>query len=142
MTAQQPIANGVSDRKAQLRAAAEAYFAAMAAKDFEAIPYDESVVLRAPLAPGGVHQPLVGREALRTVWWPPIAAALGPVRVLDYYTNDALTGICAAAEVSIGDPPVVLRVADRFAVNAAGKIVEQENHFDPRDVTNPGWHQG
>jgi hypothetical protein len=129
-------------RRAQLRAAADAYFSALAQKNFEAIPYAETVVLRAPLAPGGVHQPLVGREALRTIWWPPLAPALGPVRVLDYYTNDALTGICAAAEISVGDPPVVLRVADRFAVNAAGQIVEQENHFDPRDVTNPGWQQG
>jgi hypothetical protein len=32
-----------------------------------------------------------------------------------------------------------LRVADRFNVNEQGKITEQENHFDPRDVTNPGW---
>jgi hypothetical protein len=129
-------------RRAQLRAAAEAYFAALAQKDFEAIPYAETVVLRAPLAPGGVHQPLIGRAALRTVWWPPLAHALGAVRVLDIYVNDTLTGICVAAEVSVGEPPVVLRVADRFAVNAAGQIVEQENHFDPRDVTNPGWQQG
>ena len=33
----------------------------------------------------------------------------------------------------------VLRVADRFTVSDAGRVVEQENHFDPRDLTNPGW---
>jgi hypothetical protein len=24
-------------------------------------------------------------------------------------------------------------------VNDVGQITEQENHFDPRDVTHPGW---
>jgi hypothetical protein len=142
MTSDQAVMDTTSARRAQLRAAAEGYFAALAQRDFEAIPYAETVVLRAPLAPGGVHRPLVGREALRTTWWPPLAPALGAVRVLDYYMNDALTGICAAAEVSVGEPPVVLRVADRFTVDDAGQITEQENHFDPRDVTNPGWQAG
>src|SRR5215471_2607734 len=59
-------------RRTQLRAVAEAYFGALARKDFAAIPYDDKVVLRAPLVPGGVHKPLVGKEALRTVWWPPL----------------------------------------------------------------------
>jgi hypothetical protein len=40
------------------------------------------------------------------------------------------------------NPPATLRVADRFNVNEQGKITEQENHFDPRDVTNPGWQDG
>ena len=31
------------------------------------------------------------------------------------------------------------RVADRFTASDDGKILEQENHFDPRDVTNAGW---
>jgi hypothetical protein len=57
----------VAQRRAQLRAVAEAYFGALAQKDFAAIPYDDHVVLRAPLAPGGVHTPLVGKEALRTI---------------------------------------------------------------------------
>ena len=56
-------ANTVAKRRAQLRGVAEAYFGALAKKDFVAIPYDDSVVLRAPLAPGGVHNPLVGKEA-------------------------------------------------------------------------------
>ena len=46
----------------------------------------------------------------------------------------------ATAEVRTVDPPGArLRVADRFTVDAAGRIVEQENHLDPRDVTHPGW---
>jgi hypothetical protein len=50
-------------RRAQLCAAAEVYFAALALKDFTAIPYADAVVLRALLAPGGVHNPLIGKEA-------------------------------------------------------------------------------
>jgi hypothetical protein len=66
------------------------------------------------------------------------------ISVLDHYINESLTGIIAEAEITITavDPPVTLRVADRFTVNEDGRIVEQENHFDPRDVTNPGWQRG
>jgi hypothetical protein len=130
-----------AQRRAQLRAAAEAYFAALAKKDFTAIPYAAAVILRAPLAPGGVHAPLIGKEALRTTWWPPLVPALGEVKVIEHYLNEALTAIITEAEVHLVNPPAVLRVADRFTVDAAGQIVEQENHFDPRDVTNPGWQQ-
>ena len=129
-------------RRAQLRAVAEAYFTALANKDFTAIPYDENVILRAPLAPGGVHIPLVGQEALQTIWWPPLVPALGAVKVIEHYTNESLTAIITEAEITTIHPQATLRVADRFTVNAAGKIVEQENHFDPRDVTNPGWQNG
>jgi steroid delta-isomerase-like uncharacterized protein len=128
-------------RRAQLRAVAEAYFAALAKKDFAAIPYDDNVSLRAPLCPGGVHTLLIGKEALRTIWWPPLVPALGEVRVLEHYFNEELTAICTEAVISTVNPSATLRVADRFTVNTAGKIIEQENHFDPRDVTNPGWQQ-
>lgn len=126
-------------RQAQLRGVAETYFRALAQKDFATIPYDDQVVLRAPLTPGGVHAPLVGKETLRTVWWPPLVPALGEVHIMDHYINEAMTAIITVAEVHTVNPPATLRVADRFTVNAEGKIIEQENHFDPRDVTNPGW---
>ncbi|CAN5733295.1 hypothetical protein BH24ACI4_BH24ACI4_29300 [soil metagenome] len=42
-------------------------------------------------------------------------------------------------EADISDPPCTLRIIDRFTINAAGEIVEQENYFDPRDLTHPGW---
>jgi steroid delta-isomerase-like uncharacterized protein len=130
-----------AERRAQLRAVAEAYFTALAKKDFAAIPYDDKVSLRAPLCPGGVHAPLVGKEALRTIWWPPLVPAVGDVKVLDHYINDDLTAICTEAVITTVNPPATLRVADRFTVSAKGKIIEQENHFDPRDVTNPGWQK-
>ncbi|MBI4607820.1 MAG: VOC family protein [Candidatus Rokubacteria bacterium] len=136
-----PAEASSAQRRAQLRAVADQYFEALSRKDFALIPYDEKVTLRAPLAPGGVNRPLVGREALQTVWWPPLVPAVGKVTVLDHYINDSLTAICSEAlvEVVAVKPPATLRVADRFTVNREGKIIEQENHFDPRDVTNPGW---
>ena len=141
MSAQE--ANIVANRRERLRAIAERYFDALRSKDFSAIPYDDNVTLRAPLAPGGVGRPLFGKEALRTQWWQPLEPALEDVQitVLDHYINDSVTAIVTEAEVKIVavNPPVTLRVADRFTVNQEGKIVEQENHFDPRDVTNPGW---
>ena len=142
MSAQEP--NIAARRREQLRAVAEAYFEALRRQDFSSIPYDDNVTLRAPLTPVGVNEPLVGTEALRTQWWEPMAPALEGVqiRVLDHYVNAALTSIIAEAEITMTrvTPPATLRVADRFTVNAAGRIVEQENHFDPRDVvTNPGW---
>lgn len=85
---------------------------------------------------------LAGKEALRAQWWQPLEPALEglEVKVLDYYINESMTAIITEAEVKISavNPPVTLRVADRFTVKE-GKIVDQENHFDPRDVTNPGW---
>jgi hypothetical protein len=53
-----------------------------------------------------------------------------------------MTAIITEAEIHTVEPPATLRVADRFTVSAEGKIIEQENHFDPRDVTNPGWQNG
>ena len=138
--------HSAAQRREQLRAATEGYFEALRRKDFSLIPYDDNVTLRAPLAPGGVNQPLVGKEAVRAQWWQPLEPALAgvQVQVLDHYVNESLTSIVAAAEITITitDPPVTLRVADRFTVNEAGRIVEQENHFDPRDMTNPGWQRG
>lgn len=131
------------ERTKQLRDIVDRYFAALQQKDFAAIPYDDNVILRAPLAPGGVRCPLVGKSELQAQWWIPLEPALEGVEiaVLDYYLNESLTAICAEALITINvfSPPATLRVADRFTVNAVGKITEQENHFDPRDVTNPGW---
>jgi hypothetical protein len=124
-------------RRAQLRQVAAQYFEGLARKQFDLIPYDDQVSLRAPLAPGGMHRPLVGKEQLRAVWWAPLPAILGDVKVCDFYYNEDLTAVVAEAEVEVTNPKARLRVADRFTVNAAGKIVEQVNHFDPRDVTSP-----
>lgn len=138
----EPEDTTVAERKALLRNASEAFFAALNRKDFEAIPYDENVVFRAPIAPGGRHFPLMGRQALREIWWPPLEPLLWQVRVIAHYYNDDFTAIVTEADIHTRNPKATLRVADRFVVNPAGKIVEQENHFDPRDVTAPGWRDG
>jgi catechol 2,3-dioxygenase-like lactoylglutathione lyase family enzyme len=123
-------------RRAQLRAAAEAYFAGLAAGDLSRVPYAPDVRLHAPLAPGGASVPQVGPAAL--AFLEGVLPLIGEVRVLDYYVNDELTGITATALVGITSPAVTLRVADRFTIDAAGRIVEQENHYDPRVVTDAG----
>ena len=127
--------DATAKRREQLRAVAEAYFAGLAAKDLSRIPFASGVRLHAPLAPRGADAPLVGPAAL--AFLEGVLPAITDVRVLDYYVNDDLTGICAEALVGIATPPATLRVADRFTVDADGRIVEQENHYDPRAVTNP-----
>jgi hypothetical protein len=133
-------------RREQLRDIANGYFQALREKDFSAIPYDDDATLRAPLAPGGVNHPLVGKDALFSQWWIPLEPALegAEIAVQEYYFNESLTAVCSEATITLNvvSPPATLRVADRFTVNAAGKITAQENHFDPRDVTNPGWQNG
>ena len=130
-------------QREQLRNLAEGYFAALRQKEFAAIPYTDDVTLRTPLAPGGVNHLLSGKQALYEQWWLPLVPALDGVEitVLEHYFNESLTAICTEANITINvvSPPATLRVADRFTVNAEGKITAQENHFDPRDVTNPGW---
>jgi hypothetical protein len=116
-----------SARRDRLIEVTRSYFCGLQNRDLSLIPYDERVSLRAPLAPGGVNRTMQGKAALERDWWQPLQPALKglQVKLLDVYVNEALTGV----------------VADRFTVNEAGKIVEQENHFDPRDVTNPGWQE-
>ena len=128
-----------SARKSMLRGVAEAFFAALNAKDFEAIPYAEHVVFRAPIAPGGRHFPLLGRAALRKVWWPPLEPVLWKADIVAHYYSDDFSAIVTVADIHTRNPKATLRVADQFVVDDAGLIVAQENHFDPRDVTSPGW---
>jgi hypothetical protein len=127
------------NRREELKRAVEAYFNGLRRSDFQSIPYAENIVLRAPLAPGGSHKPLIGKRQLEEIWWTPMKGAIGGVEILDYYINEDASAICTEALVSIAGTDIVLRVADRFAVDSAGRITEQENHFDPRDMTNPGW---
>lgn len=89
-------------RRRQLKGAADAYFQGLQRRDFDTIPFAEDVRLRAPLAPGGVYRPLVGKPAVRSDWWEPLVPALDGVRikVLDYYVNEALTANCCGGRGS------------------------------------------
>jgi hypothetical protein len=108
-------------------------------KNFDAIPYDQNVVLRAPLCPGGSSHPLYGKENIRALWWAPLPSLIGDVQFIDSFANEDGTAVTAEFHCEILNPSCTLRVIDRFIVNEEGKIAEQENFFDPRDVTQPGW---
>lgn len=126
----------MSNRPEQLHALARGYVTeALAKGNFEAIPYHQDVALRAPLCPGGVAVPLVGRDALRTVWWAPLPALVKKVEVLDTFVNRDLTACAVEFLLTVSSPPCELRVLDRFTVNTELEIVSQENYFDPRPLT-------
>ena len=63
------------------------------------------------------------------------------VEVIDSHVNRDLTAVTVEFRCHIVDPECTLRVTDRLKVDSEGRIIEQENFFDPRDVTNPGWQQ-
>jgi hypothetical protein len=118
-------------RRAQLKAVAEAYFAGMGKKDMSQVPWADDVVLRSPLAPGGLDTPLVGRAAV-LAWFASLYPVLGAMHIIEHYFNEDLTVIASRSDVGITHPPCTLRVVDRFTVTADGKITQQENHYDPR----------
>lgn len=121
----------------QIREVVAKYFEGLAKKDFDIIPYAQGVRLRAPLTPEGMNKPLVGLDTVRSGWWQPLPSLLGSVTLNRIYFDEELTGAVATGEVEILlDPPVILSVADRFTIDDRGRIVEQDNHFDPREVTS------
>ena len=111
----------------------------LGAKDFDAIPYAEKDSLRAPICPGGSLVPLVGKENLRSIWWAPLPALVGGVQVIDSFVNSDNTAVTVEFHCRIVHPSCTLRIVDKFVVNDEGLIIMQENFFDPRDITHPGW---
>lgn len=127
---------------ARLHAIARGYVTEGLGKgNFDAIPYSDNVVLRAPIAPSGSTAPITGRENLRMLWWAPLPDLVSDVEVLDSFVNDDLSAVTVEFHCGIMNPCCTLRIVDRFKVNGDGEIIEQENFFDPRDVTNPGWRE-
>lgn len=111
----------------------------LGAKNFDAIPYDNAVVLRAPLCPGGSMNPLFGKETIRNIWWAPLPSLVGKVEFINSYVNEENTAVAVEFHCEIIEPSCLLRIIDRFTVNKEGYIIQQENFFDPRDVVQPGW---
>ena len=120
------------NRKNQLKKISETYFQALLDKDFSAIPFSNNIVFRAPLAPGGSHNPIKGKQAVFEQWWKPLEPALDGVEIniIDQYYNDSLTELITKADITIAALGITLRAADRFIINNSGEITEQENHFD------------
>jgi len=108
-------------------------------KNFESIAYDEHIELRAPINPNGSETPMVGRSVIKENWWAPLPTLVSSTKLLDIYTNNDLSAVTVEFHCHIAEPKCTLRIVDRFLVSEAGKIVKQENFFDPRDITNAGW---
>jgi hypothetical protein len=131
-----PVVNDISiDRRRHLVAAAEAYFRGLAEKDVSRVPWHPDVVFRGPLTPDAPNA-LSGQAAVRG-WFEALYPALAGVEVIEHYVDDGQRSIATRANVHLTQPPAVLRVIDRFVVDQAGLIVEQENHFDPRPALQP-----
>ena len=119
------------NRKAQLIAAATAYFEGLARKDFAAVPWADAIAFRGPLVPGGAETLLIGKDSV-LAFFNAIGPNLGEVRIVGHFLNEDVTAIMTKAEVGILQPACILRVADLFEVDAEGHITLQENHYDPR----------
>ena len=132
------------NRKEQLKQVAEAYFNALKNKNFSAIPFSDDIVLRAPVAPGGVHYPVKGKQEVIEKWWKPLEPALEGVviNIVDHYYNESLTEVVTRADITIAALGATLRTADKFVINDDGKITEQENHFDASPMKSHIHHIG
>ncbi len=126
------------DRKKLLKQVAELYFEGLRTKSFSMIPFSDNINFRAPIAPGGVHQPLNGIKNVFEQWWQPLEPLLEgiSIEVVDHYYNEDETGVISRADIILRDSGIKLRVADRFRVNEEGDIIEQENHFDASPLRN------
>ncbi len=128
----------VTQRRAQLHTIARNYATeGLGGKNFDAIPYDDNVSLRAPLCPGGSAVPLVGKENLRTIWWAPLPDLVGDVKVLNSFVNEELTEATVEFHCDIVPLACTLRIVDRFRINDAGVITDQENFFDSAPLNKP-----
>lgn len=122
-------------RRAELTAAAKAYFDGLAKKDLSRVPWADNATLRAPLNPnGGAAVPIVGKANI-LAFLNPLLPNLGKIEVLRHCVEG--NWVCTRANVGLaGNPAAVLRVVDSFRVEK-GRIVEQENHYDPRPALAP-----
>ena len=89
----------IENRKEQLKSISETYFQALRDKNFSAIPFSNNIVFRAPVAPGGVHHPIKGKQDLFEQWWKPLEPALDGViiNIIDHYYNDSQTELITKA---------------------------------------------
>ncbi len=129
----------MSERSDKLHEIARNYVKSLGAGDFDSIPYSEDVELRAPLCPGGSAVPVAGKGNLKEQWWAPLPDLVSGVEIIDTFTNGDLSAVTVEFLCRIDAMSCNLRIIDRFHVDSDGMIVSQENFFDPRDVTNPGW---
>ncbi len=129
----------MTEREEQLHEIARNYVAHLGTGDFDSIPYHETVELRAPINPGGSEAPMKGRNNLKENWWAPLPDLVSGVELIDTYVNGDSSSVTVEFLCRIDALSSTLRIMDRLRVNTNGQITSQENFFDPRDITNPGW---
>ncbi len=126
-----------AERRELLRKIASDYVVkGLGGKNFDAIAYDEYIELRAPINPKGSQEPMVGRSMIRMNWWAPLPTLISGTELLDIFINEDLSAVTVEFHCHIDNPKCTLRIVDRFVVNDFGKIIKQENFFDPRAITN------
>ncbi len=127
--------SATAKRRAQMQVVAQSYFDGLAKKDLSAVPWAENATLRAPLNPnGGAEVPIEGKADI-LAFLNPLLPNLSKVEVVRHFVEGGW--ICTQANVGLAtDPPKALRLVDCFRIEN-GKIVEQENHYDPRPALPP-----
>ncbi len=112
-----------------LKSFARAYFEGLAAKDMSGVPYAENAILWAPLGPDGLDKPIEGREAILS-YFENVFPILGRVEIQNLFSSGEWAA--GRAFIELTQPAgAKLRVNDVFRIED-GRIVEQENHYDPR----------
>ena len=112
-----------------LRRYPELYFEALGRKDLSQVPYADDAILWAPLGPDGLDEPIEGKEAI-LAFLNGVLPILGKVEVKNLFSSGEWAG--GRAFIHLDQPRGgMLRVNDVFRIRN-GKIVEQENHYDPR----------
>ena len=114
------------------RESVKVYFDGIAAKDMSRVPWAEGATLRTPLNPTGGESVLIrGRKAILE-FFNGILPAVRSLKFLRHYAGDG-GWVAGQAEINLANGKM-LYVLDAFRVEN-GKIVEQQNHYDPRPAT-------
>jgi hypothetical protein len=110
---------------------AQVYFGSLRDNDLDRIPYDDDVELWAPLGPNGLSEPIVGAESVRG-FLGSVTPLIEHIEIVNLFDGGEWQAGRAILRMS-APPNAVLRVFDVFRLRD-GKIVYQENHYDPRPV--------
>lgn len=106
-------------------------------KNFDAIPYHDAIVLRAPIHPEGSKFEMSGKAFIKENWWAPLPDLVDKTTLINTFVDKDLTAVTVEFHLYITEPACVLRIIDRFIIDDDGLITSQENFFDPREITNP-----
>ena len=105
------------------------YFDGLRRKDLSGVPYAEEAVLWAPLGPDGLSRPIEGKAAI-LAFFEQVFPILADVEVKNLFASEEWAS--GRAFITLTQPHgAMLRVSDVFRISD-GRIVEQENHYDPR----------